>query len=122
MSDAPLLASGSTAKQMWQEYRIHADRLEFDTMWGRWTIPFAQVESVDVAEPQLKALLHLRFDLKNFPFGVKLDTADFTEHVVLDRNEGLIRRILFTPEDPAEFKRVLDEALARWIRRRGDHR
>ncbi len=116
MSDAPILESGSGARQLWQRYRIHADRLEFDTMFGRWTIPFATIEGVDVAEAQLAALLRLRFDLKNFPFGVKLDTADFAEHVVLDRNEGVIKRILFTPDDPAGFKRVLEEALEAWRR------
>ena len=114
MSDQALLESGSTPGQLWQKYRIFPDRLELRTMFGKITIPFGQVESLEVAEPTLKALLHLRFDLKNFPFGVKLDFSDVLEHVVLDRDEGVIRRILFTPDDPANFKRVFDAAFARW--------
>jgi hypothetical protein len=114
MGGEALLTSGRTPGTLWQQYRIHDDHLELDTMFGRWTIPFADVEHAEVAEPALRSLLHLRFDpvLR----GIKLDFADFVDHVSLDVRRGPLRRILFTPDDPVEFVRVLDAALARWRR------
>jgi len=32
--------------------------------------------------------------------------------VVIDKSEGKIRRILFTPDDPTGFKEALDKAIA----------
>lgn len=56
--------------------------------------------------------------LKNFRPALKIDWANFLEHIVLDKSEGGIRRILFTPDDLAAFKSVLDEALARYLEKR----
>jgi len=81
---------------------------------GPIVVPFAQVDRLEVAEPTLKALARLRLDLKDLALGLKLDLSDVFEHVVLDCRERRIGRILFTPEDPAEFKRVFDAAHARW--------
>jgi hypothetical protein len=58
----------------------------------------------------LKGDLHLR----NFRPALKLDWANLVEHVVVDKKEGRLRRVLFTPDDPNAFKRALDEALARF--------
>ncbi len=114
MSETPIYTSKSSIKSLWQAYRIYADRLEFDTLFGQMTIPFAQVERVDVAESDVKGLLKGNLQLKNFRPALKLDWANFLEHVVLDRSEGCLRRVLFTPDDPSAFKRALDEVLARF--------
>jgi hypothetical protein len=111
-SDAPIYTSPSTAKSLWQEYRIYPDRLELDTHLGVLTIPFDQIERCDVRESEVAGLLHGDLHLRNFRPAVKLDWADFVEHVVIDKNEGWVRRILLTPEDCHAFKQALDNALA----------
>lgn len=112
MAEQPIHESPSSARSLWQAYRIFADRLDLLTWYGTWSIPFAQIEACDVSEPLLKAMVNLRVDLSRLPRGIKLDLADFNEHVVVDRSAGLIRRVLFTPDDPAAFKAALDQALA----------
>lgn len=120
MSDTPVYESPSSLKTLWQDYRVYADRLEFGTLFGHWTIPFSEVDQIEVHEAMLQALVNGRLDLTHFPFGVKLDMADITEHVALDRNTGLAKRVLFSPEDPAAFVHAAKAALAAWRRRSGD--
>ncbi len=118
MSDTPIYTSGSTVKSLWQEYRIYDDRVEFDTLFGRMTVPFDHVEQVVVSESEVEGLFKGDLHLKNFRPALKLDWANFVEHVVLDKGEGRVRRLLFTPDDPEAFKSALEDALARYRERR----
>jgi len=118
MSNKPVYISKSTIKSLWQEYRIYDDHVEFNTLFGRMVVPLDQIERVEVSESEIKGLLKGDLHLKNFRPALKLDWANFLEHVVLDKKEGHIRRILFTPDDLAVFKRVLDEAVTRFRERR----
>lgn len=111
MSENAIYTSVSTVKSLWQEYRIYDNRVEFDTLLGQMTIPFDHIERINISESEVKGLLKGDLHLKNFRPALKLDWANFLEHVVLDKSEGFIRRVLFTPDDPAAFKRVLDKAL-----------
>jgi hypothetical protein len=114
MSETPVYTSKSSVRSLWQEYRIYDDRLEFDTWFGRMTIPFEHIEGVTVSESDVKGLLKGDLKLKGFRPALKLDWANFVEHVVLDKREGFVRRVLFTPDDPTAFKGALDQALARF--------
>lgn len=115
MNDKPIYTSRSTNKSIWQEYLIFNDRIEFNTLLGKMTVPFDHIERVNAAESDLKRLLtRCDLQLKNFRPALKLDWANFLEHVVLDKSEGKIRRILFTPDDPEAFISVLEEALSRY--------
>jgi hypothetical protein len=118
MSERPDYTSKSTVNSLWQEYRVCEDRVEFDTLFGQMTIPFEHIERIDVSESEVKGLLRGDLHLKGFRPALKLDWANFLEHVVLDKNEGRIRRVLFTPDDPAAFKSVLDVALSRFRQRK----
>jgi hypothetical protein len=100
-------------RSLWQEYRVYHDRMEFDTPFGQMIVPLEQVEQVEVSESEIKGLLKGVLHLKDFRPALKLDWANFVEHVVLDKREGRIRRVLFTPDDPSAFKRALDAALSR---------
>ncbi|MFH1372368.1 MAG: hypothetical protein ABII79_01015 [bacterium] len=113
MLEKPIYVSPCTAKSLWQEYCIYPDRIELKTHLGTLVVPFSAVESVRVSESDLKGLMRGELQLKNFRPALKLDWANFVEHVVIDKSEGKIRRILFTPDDPAGFKEALDKALAR---------
>ena len=114
MSDTPVYTSVSTVKSIWQEYRIFDNRLEFDTHLGKVTIPFEQVEWIEVSDSEVKGLMEGDLHLKNFRPAWKLDWANFLEHVVIDMSEGCIKRLLVTPDDPVAFKTALDEALRRF--------
>lgn len=113
MSNTPVYTSQSTVKSIWQEYRIFGDRLEFDTQFGMMTIPFDHIEGVYISESEVKGLIKGDLHLKNFRPALKLDWANFLEHVVIDKREGYVHRVLFTPDDLEAFKSALDEALAR---------
>ncbi len=113
MNGKAVYTSKSTVKSLWQEYRVYDDRLEFDTRLGKLTVPFEHVERVDISESDVKGLLKGDLHLKNFRPALKLDWANFLEHIVLDKSSGCLRRVLFTPDDPAAFKRALDDALSR---------
>jgi hypothetical protein len=118
MSETPVYTSKSTGKSLWQEYRVYDDHVEFGTLIGQMTVPFDQIERVDVSESGVKGLLRGDLHLKNFRPALKLDWADFLEHVVLDKSEGLMRRVRFTPDDPVAFKNALDEALSQYRRKK----
>jgi len=114
MSETPVYSSPSTVKSIWQEYFIYDDRVEFDTLFGKMTVPFDRIERIDVAESDVKGLFRGDLGLKNFRPALKLDWANFLDHVVLDKNEGFLRRILFTPENPVAFKNALEKALEQY--------
>jgi hypothetical protein len=114
MSVKPVYVSKSTVKSLWQEYRIYDDRVEFDTLYGKMIVPFDHIERVEVSESEVKGLLRGDLHLKNFRPALKLDWANFVEHVVLDKSEGWVHRLLFTPDDPEAFKNALDKALHKY--------
>jgi len=109
----PLYVSRSTVRSLWQEYRIYADRLEFRTLLGTVLIPFDQIERFEVSESDVKRVLKGDLQLRGFRPALKLDWANFVEHVKVDKKKG-IRRLQFTPDKPAEFARVLGSALQRF--------
>jgi hypothetical protein len=120
MNETARHTSKSTIKSLWQEYRIYDDRLEFDThvatggISRQLTIPFDQIERIEVSESEIKGLLKGDLHLKNFRPAFILDWANFLEHVLVDKSEGFARRVIFTPEDPRRFKSMLEEALTQF--------
>ena len=114
MNEKAIYTSLSTVKSLWQEYRIYENRLEFDTHLGNMKIPFSHIEQISISESDVQGLLKGDLHLKNFRPALKMDWANFLEHVVLDKSEGLIRRVLFTPDNPEAFKSALEEALTRY--------
>ncbi len=113
MSNRSIYTSKSTVKSLWQEYRIYEDHLEFDTLFGQMEIPFEDVEQAEVSASEIQGLLKGDLHLRYTP-ALKLDWANFVEHVVVDKREGSLRHILFTPEDPAAFVNALNDALTRF--------
>jgi hypothetical protein len=114
MGDEAIYTSKSTAKSLWQEFRLYDDRIEFDTHFGMMVVPLAHIERVDISESEVKGLLRGDLHLKDFRPALKLDWANFVEHVVLDKNKGYVRRLLFTPDDLEAFKSAVEGALERY--------
>jgi len=111
MNENLIYSSESTFKNLWQKYRIFENHLEFDTLFGVLTIPFEQIESIEIQDSDVKDLLKGDLKLKGFKPALKLDWANFQEHVVLDKSGGFCKRFLFTPQNSVEFKEVLQSAL-----------
>lgn len=119
MSKALQFVSKRTFKSLWQEYRIYKNRIEFGTLLGILTVPFEEIERIDVAGSEAKRLL--KGDLMNLMnfrnvATLKLDWASFFKHVVIHKSTGKFRRILFAPEKPVEFKTALQSAIAAWAK------
>lgn len=104
MTDKLVYTSNSTAKNLWQEYTIFADRVELKTHMGTLVVPISEIESVEVLDSDVKGLLRGELRLRDFRPALKLDWANFVDHVVLDKSGGCIHRLLFTPENPEEFR------------------
>ncbi len=113
MISTPIYTSKSTIKSLWQEYRIYDDHLEFDTLFGQIDVPMENIEKAEVSESEIQGLFKGDLHLKYMP-ALKLDWANFVEHVVIDKYEGMLRHILFTPEDPSAFVNALNDALTRF--------
>ena len=111
MDENLIYTSESTYKNLWQTYKIFDDHLEFDTIYGKINIPFDAIESIEVQDSDVKDLLKGDLKLKGFKPALKLDWANFQEHVVLDKIDGFCKRFLFTPQNPQKFKEVLESAL-----------
>ena len=108
----PRYTSQSTIRSLWQEYRIYSDHLELDTHFGVIVIPFDAVERVQARPSDLGQLVtHGDLQLKDFRPALKIDWANFQEHVVIDKKEGWVRRILFTPDDVSAFNAELAKAI-----------
>lgn len=120
MEEKPVYISKCSIRSLWQEYRIYPDHLEFDTIPGKMVINFDQIEKTTVSESEIKGLFHGDLHLKDFRPALKLDWANFTGHIVLDKSSGHIHRILFTPDDPRAFKTALDDAIRKYRDKKGN--
>ena len=114
MNNTPLYVSAGTTRSIWQTYTIFSDHLELATHLGTINIPFDAIEEARVDDSDIKGLLHGNLKLRNFRPALKIDWANLTEHVVLDKSTGTMHRILFTPENPRAFVDALNQAMAAW--------
>ena len=112
--DAPLYVSKTSAKNLWQEYRVYADRIELDTkVFGTVTVPLDQVERASV-RPPLVVLDLFRGDMSlgDLMLTPKLDAADLSEHVSIEKKTGFWRQFRVTPDDPQAFVAAVEAARA----------
>jgi hypothetical protein len=118
MEQQPLYKSKRMFKNLWQEYRIFDDRVELATLFKTITVPFEKVEGITVANSYKEGVrLQLRRGM-----GFKIDSADFYQHVVLDKTTGIFRSLAFTPDDPEAFRAALESALTRFREAPSDRR
>ena len=110
MNNVALYSSKCTFKSFWNSYHIFADKLVLESIIGKITIPFENIESVSVEESDVKGLLKGDLKLKNFRPAIKLDWANMTEHIVIDKSDGMLHRVLFTPDNIPEFMHELEKA------------
>lgn len=114
MAGKPLYESRGSFKSLGQVYQVFSDRFELRTLLGTWCIPFREVEVIELHEARLQALLNGRLDLWRELCTLKLDCSDLTEHITLDRREGAVHRLSFSPEEPVAFFHAAQDAMATW--------
>jgi len=114
VSESPLYTSRPTVKSIWQEYRVYADRIELDTLFfGTIRVPLEDVSAVSVRPAGvIFDLVRGDYGLKDMLRTLKLDWADLSQHVTVERDSGIFRQFRLTPEDPAEFVRQVERARA----------
>lgn len=111
-ADKPLYTSTPSAKNLWREYRLYADRIELETIpWGLVRVPLSDVKAVSV-RPAMVIFDVFRGDygLAEMAKTIKLDFADLNEHVAIEKN-GFWKQFRVTPDDPQAFARAVEKAL-----------
>jgi len=85
-------------KSMNNRYEIHDDRIElkcrFPFIKKTWVIERDDLVSIEAFRPPV---------IRTAFWALKLDLADFNEHVGIRRRSGLFKQLRFTPENPREF-------------------
>lgn len=111
--DQPLYVSKPSAKNLWREYRLYADRLELESVpFGLVRVPLSDLKKVSI-RPAFVVFDVFRGDygLGELMKTIKLDFADLNEHVALEKT-GFWKQFRITPDDPRSFKAAVDGALA----------
>jgi hypothetical protein len=101
MNDTPIYTSRRTGRSLWQEYRIHRNRLELQSwfLFHTLVVPANEIQAVEVRPSIFRGRA-------GFIWGVKLDNCDFCRHILLIKKTGLFKRIGFSPDDPEKFATI----------------
>jgi hypothetical protein len=109
----PMFVSNRTFKSTGQKYLIFRDRLELRTiLFGTFTINFVDLERVELRQQNVKIMWKELWKYKTLHYALKLDLADFYEHLGVYKKSGWVKLLLFTPENPVLFKQHLERALS----------
>lgn len=97
-TDNLIYESGGTPRSLWNSYKIFDDRIElqFRLFFTKIIIRREAFVKVDVYKPPV---------IRTVFWALKLDLADLYNHVGIERNDGFLKKIRFTPVNPDEFKR-----------------
>ena len=105
MREQPLYVSRRLFRNLWQQYRIYADRVELGSFLGKKILSADDILDVEVRPPMVIGdLLRGRGFARSLP--LKLDLADFFRHVTIHRKSGWIGHICVTPDDPDRFVEI----------------
>ncbi len=103
-NNIPLYVSSPTMKSLGNEYTIFPDRIDLRCGYLFFhkiiTVKKADIVSIGVFKPPV-----IRTSFK----ALKLDLADFYEHVGITRKGGIFSQLRFTPENPQKFVAVAKE-------------
>ncbi len=105
MCEKPLYESRRLFRNLWQRYRVYADRVELRSFFGKKIIPADDILDVEVRPSGVIGDLFRGKGLA-YSLALKMDLADFFRHVAIRRRSGWIKHIRITPDDPEEFVRV----------------
>ena len=115
--EQPLYVSAKSFRNLWQGYRIYADRIELRSFCGRRTIRAGDIVDVEVRPPMVIGDI---FRGKGFKesLALKLDLADLYPHVAIHRRYGWFKHLRITPDDPDTFVRICKSIITRVFQNR----
>ena len=115
--EKPLYVSAGSFRNLWQEYRIYANRIELRSFRGRKVILAGDILDVEVRPPLVIGDI---FRHKGFrkSLALKLDLADLYPHVAIHRRSGRFKYIRITPDDPDTFVKTCKSIMTRVIQDR----
>ena len=105
MDEQPLYESRRMFRNLWQRYRVYADRIELRSCVGTKVIPADDILDVEVRPAGVIGDLFRGKGLA-YSLALKIELADFCRHVAIHRRSGWIKYVRFTPDDLDEFVRV----------------
>lgn len=103
--EQPLYVSARSLRNLWQEYRIYAGRIELKSFFGRKIIPAGDIVDIEV-RPRMVVGDLFRGRTFRESLALKLDLADLYPHVAIHRKSGWLKYIRITPDDPETFVRI----------------
>lgn len=119
VNDFPIYSSKAGFKSLWQKYYVFRDRLELNTIiFGKFVIKLENLVEVELRGPNVKQVWKDIWRYKSIFYALKLDMADFYEHLGVHKNTDWMHLLLFTPENPPLFKQYLERTLADFRKRR----
>ncbi len=99
-----IYVSPSATRSLWQEYRVLPDRIELQCKVALHTLVIPVDEIVDIQiRPPLVFTDLFRGKRFAYAFPLKIDWADVSRHVAIEKKSGLMKHIRFTPENPDKF-------------------
>ncbi len=104
----PLYVSKRSLKNLWQQYRIYPDRIELHcwTMFHTLKIPFREIKDIEIRSFFSSGDTSGGRRWRSF-FGLKLDMADLCRHIAITKKSGIMRCIVFSPDNPDEFAEIM---------------
>ena len=104
-ANVPLYISPPTMKSLGNEYSVFPDRIALRCRHLFFhkiiTVKKEDIVSIGVFKPPV-----IRTSFK----ALKLDLADFYEHVGITKKDGVFNQLRFTPDDPQKFVAVAKQA------------
>ena len=96
MKNYQTYVSKACAKSLWNEYRVYEDRVElkFWLFFKTFVISYENMISIALFDPPF---------MKTKFWAFKLDWADFNQHVGIERKNGFMKHLRFTPQEPDKF-------------------
>ncbi len=98
----PTYVSKACAKSLWNEYRVYEDRVElqFRLFFKTFVIYYEDMISIALFDPPV---------IKTKFWALKLDWADFNKHVGIERKNGFMKYLRFTPQEPDNFVEAIEQ-------------
>lgn len=98
----PTYVSKACARSLWNEYRVYEDRVElkFRLFFKTFIIFHEDMISIALFDPPV---------IKTKFWALKFDWADFNKHVGIQRKNGFMKHLRFTPQEPDKFVAAVEQ-------------
>jgi hypothetical protein len=124
LDELPIYESRRTPAGMWQRYLVFRDRVELRTVFGIFRIPLDEIVAIEKMGPLMSGGFtkprdegpagSRRLIDPQAALALKLDWADVTNHVLIQRRRGPFKYLRFTPDDVDNFVATVRAAQSKY--------